>query len=751
MINNTNETISQNQKNELEINQQDMILKKDLLYFKNDILKDIKQIEIKLNSKYNENSNSFDLKFKEYDNKMNIILNKISKISELISIDNSIKEKVEKLNQKTQKIDDTITINEIKLDSIDKDLHNAIYKFDKMFSDTVIYPGIIGNLCKFKTFHDYIDYVLIEIKKLIDFKEKNIMDLKSYKKKLDTTIESFKLQINNIIESNKEFTIRKVNESENQIYDNFKIYEERLQNIRIENAKFIIESKKQYENLLKEWEKMIGIKNEIFMEFNNQMVKFEESNNSIYRKFEGYKKEFHLIKNRFTQLSEFIKDVRFRINIGEDIKKRDVLRLSKKIDFSKKQTIQKEDITDNNSLFDYKNQYEHLKKNSLKKNNDSILFKRKYSLKRKNFSFNKLKFINNDSNSYISSIGNLSDEENDNKKSININRSKTLHFYQNKLSSINLINKEDNKNNKKDNFSNVDLVNSIELNNNDLLINGIHEKNNNNSKIKTNKNEENNINKNNSLLEKTQIKHLNILNLKKNLKPISSTLRNQKLSEEQLLSQNKSYTNFPKISSIKNNIKSNNEQIKEKNDKKICQKLPYSSRNNKENINQFDNIEYKFNTINEKNIDNNFIGNSIQVLNIKSKYTKNLISQPNKIHIKKYKDKINNLNKKTIIEDLMKDFKVHIPNFEVFYSKYGGESIENINNNNYKGSKISNYSINDAISSFYINKKKNQNKKSKYGKFHSYSQEKDNYNNYYYNLMINDDNMNEKKKDKIKK
>ena len=99
----------------------------------------------------------------------------------------------------------------------------------------------------------------------------------------------------------------------------------------------------------------------------------------------------------------------------------------------------------------------------------------------------------------------------------------------------------------------------------------------------------------------------------------------------------------------------------------------------------------------------------------------------------------------------MKDFKVHIPNFEVFYSKYGGESIENNNNNNYKGSKISNYSINDAISSFYINKKKNQNKKSKYGKFDSYSKEKDNYNNYYYNLMINDDNMNEKKKDKIKK
>ena len=435
MIKDKNQSISENPKNDLLINEQEMILKKDLLYFKNDILKDIKQIEIKLNTKYNDNSNNFDLKFQEYDNKINTILNKISEITNLIPIDNNIKEKVEKINKKTEKIEEIITINEIKLNSIDKDLNSAIYKYDKMFSDTVIYPGIIGNLCKFKTFHDYIDYVLIEIKKLIEYKEKNIMDLKSYKKKLDTIIENFKLQTNNIIEYNKEYTNRKVNENEMKIFENLKIYDGIIKNIRIENAKFIIDSKKEYNNILKEWEKIIGIKNEIFIELNNQTEKIEESNNLIYRKLEGYKKEFNIIKNRFTQLSEFIKDVRFRINIGEDIKKRDVLRISKKIDFSKKQTIKKGDIKDNNSLLDYnKSYYEHLKKNSLKKNNESILISRRFSLNNlsKKFSFNKLNFINNDSNSSISSIQNLSDEENNNKNSNKINRSKTIQFYQKK-------------------------------------------------------------------------------------------------------------------------------------------------------------------------------------------------------------------------------------------------------------------------------------------------------------------------------
>ncbi len=57
--------------------------------------------------------------------------------------------------------------------------------------------------------------------------------------------------------------------------------------------------------------------------------------NNVSLKFEGYKKEFNLIKNRFTQLSEFIKDVRFRANLGNGIIKREALNLSNQIDFTK--------------------------------------------------------------------------------------------------------------------------------------------------------------------------------------------------------------------------------------------------------------------------------------------------------------------------------------------------------------------------------------------------------------------------------
>ena len=87
----------------------------------------------------------------------------------------------------------------------------------------------------------------------------------------------------------------------------------------------------------KEWEKMLQIKKDIYYKFDNETSNIRESYNNISLKFEGYKNEFNLIKNRFTQLSEFIKDVRFRVNINNGMTKRDALNLSNKINFCKKQ------------------------------------------------------------------------------------------------------------------------------------------------------------------------------------------------------------------------------------------------------------------------------------------------------------------------------------------------------------------------------------------------------------------------------
>ena len=42
--------------------------------------------------------------------------------------------------------------------NLEKDLNDNIFRHDNILKDTVIYPGIIGPMCKFKNFHQLIDY-----------------------------------------------------------------------------------------------------------------------------------------------------------------------------------------------------------------------------------------------------------------------------------------------------------------------------------------------------------------------------------------------------------------------------------------------------------------------------------------------------------------------------------------------------------------------------------------------------------------
>ena len=118
MIKNISEASSLKNQEEINYNQIQILIKKELLYFKNDVLKDFKQIEINLNTKYNENSIFYNNKIKEFDEKLNLIFSKMSKIEEVISLDNILNEKVDKLYEFKEKIKEKLISEEIKLESL---------------------------------------------------------------------------------------------------------------------------------------------------------------------------------------------------------------------------------------------------------------------------------------------------------------------------------------------------------------------------------------------------------------------------------------------------------------------------------------------------------------------------------------------------------------------------------------------------------------------------------------------------------
>ena len=318
-------------------------IQSDIIYFKEDVLKDIKKMDIRLTSKFDISSKEVQDKLAAYDSKFEALTQKITDLASLISQDKAIQEKIEKLQNFKSNAESQLTTHEVKQNTLQKELSDAIFKYDKVIYDNIMYPGVIGNCCRFKTFRDYIDYDLTQIGNLLSFKEKQTNDLKTYKAKLDVMMQSFQQQINGITLTMTQYTNKSVADGEERMRSLLKIYEDRLEDMRVENGKYAVQLKNQSAAMTSEWGKVLDVKKEIYEKFDADDKAMKDSTSLLVRNYEGYKKEFKVIKNRFTQLSEFIKDVRFRINLGNSVKRKEYNDMSKNINFDKKQVLKEDD------------------------------------------------------------------------------------------------------------------------------------------------------------------------------------------------------------------------------------------------------------------------------------------------------------------------------------------------------------------------------------------------------------------------
>ena len=765
---------------------------KELLFFKDDILKDLKRFESKLNSKYNETQSSIQQKLNFYDDQFEKLTDKISKFENSDLNDKLIEEKINTLINFKEKISETIMKNEIKLDSTQKDLKEAIYKYDKMFSDTVIYPGLIGNLCKYKTFHEFIDYLLIQISQLNSFKEKNILDLKSYKTKLENLIQSFKLQIDNITKSMTEFTTKSVNDCEERIKNLLKIYDEKLIDIRIENNHYSNNLIEEFDKMKKDWGKILDIKKDIYYKLDNEINNMKDTTNNVSLKFEGYKKEFNLIKNRFTQLSEFIKDVRFRVNLGKGITKREALNLSNQIDFTKKQVYIEppkknaytkfvKSFKGNNFIDNCINKFvaDDNNINTMKSTRKSMVINNPFIV---NNSFekpfdNSVNISNRKSvknfflgNKFIksNSLGHINFSLSPNQNNINddntINTNMQITSYNNFNHDMNKLN--DNKISESNSDGNSEFNNSkiLKIKNNleksncgkSVLKNG-NQKNIINNKINL-KNDNNKLNEDKNINDKEQIQikkdnenESNINNEKKDSKfpnvfDNSSSKKNfntEKINQMnrinsadiKTLNQNKSLSNFPNINN-KNKMNLNLEHNEIKNIKPNNDII-----NDKKPLFQ---ISKTLKNENNQNIQNKTFYNQKSInINKKNQKDNNIININGMEFVHAFERKKNNNKNNNSklriqkIESYIKEIKSNIPDYNSFYNKYSGD---NEFNDNYSNNKRLKYNKSEH---FYINSKSNyENKNHKNNKNKtviSHSNDKDLSYNYYLNLMINED------------
>ena len=288
------------------------IAKDDVLFFKNDLLKDLKTIENKLNLKIENQSIMVTDKLERYKTKLEAMAEKIHILGDKITINFSLKDKIDELYQIKNKIEAYLVTQDVRIEATKKDLKEAMNNYDKILLESVIYSKLIGPNAKFNNFHEFIDYVLLNLNQLNASKEKNNLDLKGYKKKLESLIQNLRIQIESIKKNNMEFSSKGLKEIEKKFNEINEEHNFKFIQVRMENSNYAktLEGKFTLLNdIVLQTEKM---KKDIEETIKYEINKIADISNNINLKFDDYQKEFNSIKKRFIILSDYIQNHNFQ-------------------------------------------------------------------------------------------------------------------------------------------------------------------------------------------------------------------------------------------------------------------------------------------------------------------------------------------------------------------------------------------------------------------------------------------------------
>ena len=248
-------------------------LQEEFLYFKNDILKDIKNTENKLNEIFITQNYSCQKKIEVIETKINTLTQKIADLSNNIPNESRNSEKITSLEDFYKNAKETLYTHDYRIKKIDKDLQEALIKYDKIIVDSLFYPGVIGKNDKFQTFRELIEFLLNNVNKLLNYKAKIELENKN-KSKINEFINKF---IQNEFTNNAytEFVKSLIKENELIYINKINNLNKQIKEINDKYIKYQEDVKNNINNIVKENMK------EFYSNFEGKNINGENSNKKL--------------------------------------------------------------------------------------------------------------------------------------------------------------------------------------------------------------------------------------------------------------------------------------------------------------------------------------------------------------------------------------------------------------------------------------------------------------------------------------
>ena len=264
--------------------------KNDFVYFRNEILKDMKEIETKINVKVldlysfiKKNSIEIDEKFNDINVKLKILQD-----NDPLILENKFNSKIERNKINTEeKFSDMGT----KISMMKKDLSNACFKYDKIILDNLKLSGVIGEGCPYSNLKYYLEFLHKNVLDYSLFKEKNIKEIELIQNKINDIIPHAKSELETQKYFIAEITSTRLNEVEKKCQNRQKDYEERINALRVENFTLSNNLIKQTEELNIQLDKLENTKKEINAKLEEEKINIKKNLDYFSDSFISQKKK----------------------------------------------------------------------------------------------------------------------------------------------------------------------------------------------------------------------------------------------------------------------------------------------------------------------------------------------------------------------------------------------------------------------------------------------------------------------------
>ena len=278
---------------------------------KDEILKDNRELEIRLKSQIETYSSKFSSNISIFQKRINEMKENNTKVMNSLPDMNFHITKIAQIEKFDLKTENRLSSHDLRLTAILTEIEKIKTKYDKIVLDNLYVPGHVGGHCKFTNLSDYLTFNINEVALLKAESEQLKNDTKSMKNKHDNTIKQIVNLIDGSVKRCNEYTENKQKDFQLLLDTKMREFNEKIMEIRMNVCKIQMKTEEEYSNLNIGFNRLLEEKKEFTNFFQNKLIGIQKDLSNLQN---DYKTNINDVKQKNKTNIKDVQNIKENIN-----------------------------------------------------------------------------------------------------------------------------------------------------------------------------------------------------------------------------------------------------------------------------------------------------------------------------------------------------------------------------------------------------------------------------------------------------